>query len=369
MDIADSALWTVGEVSTSAPARHSTGYKPHRYRPSRGAVAPASFTAETKGMSPYASDREAFTTGLNWLNEGHETALVTVAATWGSSPRPAGSLLVMRKDGASTGSVSGGCVEEDLIERYREGALAEPLPIVVSYGVTRSDASRFGLPCGGRLELVVERLDDAGEIATIVRTMENGELIARRLCLDTGEIRLSEASATQSFSYDGRCLEQVFGPRWRILIIGAGHLSRYVAQLALTLGYRVVVCDPRERQAANWSIDGIEIDTGMPDEAVSTVADHSRGIVLALTHDPKLDDMALLEALNSRTFYVGALGSNRTNAERRKRLATLGIGKEQIARLHGPVGLPLGGRTPAEIAIAIMAEITALRHGVVLRRI
>jgi xanthine dehydrogenase accessory factor len=310
------------------------------------------------------TDQEVLQTAVNWLTSQPDrpVALVTVAQTWGSSPRPLGSLLVMRADGAHVGSVSGGCVEEDLLARYRNAELGEGYPTRVSYGVNRQDALRFGLPCGGRLELVVEQLESAAPLRLLLQKMQVGELVLRRVCLNTGEVSLHHAHAHSPFEYNGDYLAKVYGPGWEMLLIGAGHLSRCVAQMALMLDYRVSVCDPRVENPYAWDMTGVKSLQCMPDDAVRDVIRHNRSAVLALTHDPKLDDMALMEALTSQAFYVGALGSKRNNDQRRQRLMELGVTLEQLARLHAPIGLPIGSHTPAEIAVSITAEITALRH-------
>ena len=311
-----------------------------------------------------SADLEVLRAALGWLEQGAGVTLVTVARTWGSSPRPPGSLLAMHADGRLVGSVSGGCIEDDLLLRMREQATPAASPGVLSYGVTAEQTSRFGLPCGGRLELVVETLAQAEQLKEIVSAMHARGLIARRVCLQTGEVSLHPVRRDQTFSYDGRTLVKVFGPVWRLLIIGAGQLSKYLAEMALALDYDVTVCDPREEYARAWQVEGVPLDARMPDDAVRALAADSRSVVVALTHDPKLDDMALMEALGSQAFYVGALGSRANNARRRARLATLGIDESTLSRLHGPVGLPIGSRTPAEIAVAILAELTAVRRGV-----
>ena len=315
-------------------------------------------------MPLYSTDRELLETAVHWLEQGCRPALVTVAKTWGSSPRPVGSLMLMREDGVYSGSVSGGCVEEDLVARYRDGQLADVFPTRVDYGIDRAEATRFGLPCGGRLELVVERLESAAPLRLLFERIRRNELVARRVCLSTGEVSLHAAEPGGEFDYTDDTLNKVFGPRWQLLLIGAGHLSQYVAQMAMMLDYHVIVCDPRDgyAEAEDDFAAGAERVRCMPDEAVVRYACHPRSVVLALTHDPKLDDMALLDALNSPAFYVGAIGSRVNSDRRRERLRSLGITARQLARLHAPVGLPIGSRSPPEIAVSILAEITALRH-------
>ena len=311
------------------------------------------------------ADHEVLRTAVDWLKAGEPVYLATVAKTFGSSPRPPGSLAALRADGRFVGSVSGGCMEEDLVARLRTSRLPEKFPAVITYGVTQEEAQRFGLPCGGKLELVLEQLDSTASLKSILDKIDERQLVVRQLCLDTGEASLHPATARDEFFFDGKNLRKLFGPSWRLLLIGAGQLSRFVAQMGLALDYEVIVCEPREELASLWRVNGATIDEGMPDDAVRVLADECCA-VLALTHDPKLDDMALLEALASPAFYVGALGSHANNDKRRARLATLGVSRENLARLHGPVGLPIGSKTPAEIAVAVLAGVTAARHGIAL---
>lgn len=311
-----------------------------------------------------SADREVLTAAAEWLEQGRQVYLATVVRTWGSSPRPVGSLMAVCDDARFVGSVSGGCVEDDLAARLAARVLPASPPRLESYGVTAEQTYRFGLPCGGRLDLAVEAVTSAEPLRAILRRMDTRELIARRLCLSTGEASLHPARRDQAFEFDDDNVTRVFGPAWRLLLIGAGQLSRHVAEIALALDYHVIVCDPREEYAAAWRVAGAELDARMPDEAVRERASDARSAVIALTHDPKLDDMALLEALQANAFYVGALGSKANNAKRRVRLESLGIPEPALARLHGPVGLPIGSRTPAEIAVAVLAELTAVRHGI-----
>jgi len=295
---------------------------------------------------------------------GEPAWLFTVAATWGSSPRPAGSMLLIDSEGRSTGSVSGGCVEEDLAERVRSRDLEADGPRIISYGVTRDEAHRFGLPCGGRLDLLVERVGDAGQWRILRDAVERREALVRRVCLRTGEVSLHPAGDEPGFRFKaGHHLTRVFGPRWQLLIIGANQISSFLAPIARSLGYRVIVCDPRDDEARWWGSQDADLVPGMPDDVVRSKAEDPRSAVVALTHDPKLDDMALMEALTSRAFYVGALGSRLSTERRLERLRTLGLTDLDLGRLRGPIGLPIGGRTPPEIAVSIAAELTACRHG------
>lgn len=313
-------------------------------------------------MQSYGTDQDVLQTASEWLLQGNEVVLVTVLKTWGSSPRPPGSLLIIRRDGLNAGSVSGGCVEEDLIQRYCSQQLSDSYPTRIDYGVNREETTRFGLPCGGRLELLIEQLHDQTQLQQLLDALHHKQLIARHVDLQTGQVSLQPAKAEQDFVYTNVYVHKILGPQWNMLLIGAVHLSQYVAQLALMLGYRVIVCEPREEVAKGWQVEGTELTTLMPDDAVLQYAQQPRCVVVALTHDPKLDDMALLDALNTQAFYVGAIGSQRNCDARRQRLKELGLTSAQLQRLHAPVGLSIGSHTPPEIAVSIMAEITQQRN-------
>lgn len=310
---------------------------------------------------------------LAWRSAGHGVTLVTVVETWGSAPRPPGALLAVRDDGWVSGSVSGGCVEDDLIARTKAAFKTSSLkpdntkPAMIAYGVSREEASRFGLPCGGTLRLVQEPLLDTTWIVQLLARTAAHQLVARTLTLITGAVQLSEAARGKAMQFDSSTLTTVFGPKWRLLLIGAGQLSQAVAQIAALLDFEVLVCDPREEYAISLGsgMRGIRRIEGMPDDVVRELMPDVHTAIVALTHDPKLDDMALLEALRSSAFYVGALGSRRNQATRKKRLAEhFDLSTEELARLHGPVGLALGAKTPAEIAVSIVAEMVQIKNRV-----
>lgn len=299
----------------------------------------------------------------DWLRAGHGVTLYTVVETWGSAPRPVGALLALRDDGRVEGSVSGGCVEDDLLARNPADADLTQVCELIIYGITREESARFGLPCGGTLRLVREPLRDAGWLEELLQRCAAHECVLRRLDLATGQVSLTTVAPGQSLSFDGETLIAPFGPGWRILLIGAGQLSRYVAELSVGLGFDVLICDPRDGYRHDWLAEQVRFVEGMPDDAVLTIEPDAHTAIVALTHDPRLDDMALLTALKSEAFYVGALGSRRNNDQRRTRLLTLGLSEAEVARLHGPIGLAIGSRTPAEIALSLMAEVVAIRNG------
>jgi xanthine dehydrogenase accessory factor len=311
--------------------------------------------------SLYGGDFEALNALCSWADDGDSGVLVTVLRTWGSSPRPPGSLLAIRqRDGQRVGSVSGGCVEADLVERYLNKQLAAP-PTIVDYGVDPTSAARFGLPCGGQLELLLEE-PPADTLRPVLEAIAQGRLIERRLCLTTGEVSLHHSSGEEDFIYADTKVCKRYGPSWQLLLIGAGQIADNLARIALTLGFAVTVCDPRESFITE--VEGVALSRAMPDDQVIERVSHCRTAIITLAHDPKLDDMALMEALKRDFFYVGALGSHRTSATRRERLLTLDLKEAQIDRLRAPVGIDIGSQTPPEIAVAIAADLVAARHGI-----
>ncbi len=288
--------------------------------------------------------------------------LVTVVETFGSSPRPPGAMLALRGDGLAVGSVSGGCIEDDLVLRAQRGSLPIDRCEMITYGVTKEEAKRFRLPCGGVIRVVVEPVQESEWVGQVLQLVSAHRLIRRTLNFNSLQTVLADASRGDSFTFDGAALSTIHGPRWRMLIIGAGQTSAYLARMAQALDYQVYVCDPRAEMRATWDVPDTTLMSEMPDDAVQALQADGSTVIIALTHDPKLDDMALLEALKSSAFYVGALGSQANNAKRRERLALFDLTAEEIARLHGPVGLNIGSRTPPEIAVSILAHLISIRN-------
>ena len=312
-------------------------------------------------------DVEVIRTAMDWMNRGHRVVLGTVVRTWGSSPRPPGSLMIIRDDGQVAGSVSGGCIEDDLISRVKQGELASRLPQATTYGVSAEEAQRFGLPCGGTVQVVLEPLSAQSLLRELLSAIEQHRVVRRRLEMATGLVAMTAAVDGDQLRFDDQVLETVHGPRLRLVIVGGGQLSRYLATMAVMLDYRVTVCDPREEYHEGWAaVEGVTLSRLMPDDLVIAMNLDANSALVAVTHDPKLDDLALMEALKTPAFYVGALGSRRNNESRRNRLREFDVSEAEVARLHGPVGLNLGGRTPPEIAMSIVAEMTAVRRGAAL---
>ena len=320
-----------------------------------------------------------------WRAAGRRALLATVVRTWGSSPRPVGSIMALCEDGSVVGSVSGGCIEDDLIDRhtraYAQGAptanavgdkdhrIPSGPPTFVKYGVTADEAHRFGLPCGGTLELLLEYDPAPDSLATLITALEAGRLMQRSVRLADGAVTLSPAAAPTELVVDAERLTNTFGPEYRMLLIGAGQLAEYLATMALFNGFAVTVCDPREEYRGSWNVPAATVVSDMPDDVVLAFKPDRRSCVVALTHDPKLDDLALLEALNTEAFYVGGIGSRRNNEARRARMIEhFDQTEASLQRLRGPIGIYIGSKTPPEIAVSVMAEILAVKNGVTLPR-
>lgn len=302
------------------------------------------------------ADLEVLETCIAWLKAGHQVDLVTVVNTWGSSPKPLGSLAAVRNDGVLVGSVSGGCVEKQLAQSFQGQSLSS----VHAYHIDDQQARRFGLACGGQLELVFESLNEAEPLESIVSSLHKRQRVTRTTSIGETDSTITSAEPIDAFSYDGTTVKKVFGPGWQVLLIGAGQLSSYVAQFALATDFNVMVCDPRPEFQHSWDVDGTTLLDVQPHEAVLQHATDFHTGVLALTHDPNLDDMALIEALPQPCFYVGALGSRRNYKRRCERLANL-LEPTELEKLHSPIGLSIGSRTSAEIAVSIVAELVKQR--------
>ncbi|HUX90001.1 MAG TPA: XdhC family protein [Gallionellaceae bacterium] len=307
-------------------------------------------------------DLSVLKTLQEWQAGEHALWLVTVAETFGSSPRPQGAMLALRADGLAVGSVSGGCIEDDLVMRAKRGQLPLDRCKLLTYGETSEEARRFGLPCGGAMLLVIEPVHSADWIVQVLKLVQAHRLVRRSLNFNSVQVMLEDAGRSDRFAFDGVTLSNVFGPRWRLLIIGAGQTSAYLARMAQALDYQVIVCDPRQEMRQTWDVPDTTLLSEMPDDAVMALQVDGCTAIVTLTHDPKLDDMALLEALKSPAFYIGALGSHANNDRRRERLALFDLTQTEIDRLHGPAGLSIGSRTPPEIAVAILAHMISERN-------
>ena len=307
-----------------------------------------------------SADLEVLTRAVEWLENGHQAHLFTVVQTWGSAPRLPGAILVVRDDGHLIGSVSGGCIEDDLADKARDKLLPAK-PSVMEYGISRDEAQRFRIPCGGRLQIFAEPLNSPEQLQALLTSLQDRKLIKRSVNLNNGQIKLMQVLPEGLPKIDGDWFHTYFGPQWRLLIIGANQLGSMLANMAQVLDFDVLICEPRQEIREEWHVEGVTWVDGMPDDVVLEINADAHTAIVAVTHDPKLDDMALLEALKSDAFYVGALGSHKNQEKRRERLRMFDLNEFEISTLRGPVGLQIGSRTPAEIAIAILAELIQVR--------
>ena len=311
-----------------------------------------------------STDLSVLRSAVSWLKAGHSVAIATVVQTWGSAPRPIGSWLAIRDDGQVSGSVSGGCVEDDLIRRVQTDILTRATPEMVVYGVSQQEAARFGLPCGGTLRLLVEPKPELATLEKLLAQISSHQITRRTVNIGTGISTLDTGSRHDEFLCNDHEMQTTYGPRWRMVIIGAGQLSLYTADFALASDFEVIVVDPREEYAEGLNRDDLIFHKGMPDDVLLEIGVDPHTAIVALTHDPKLDDMALMEALKSPAFYVGALGSRKNTQKRKERLLEFDLSQEQVDKLHGPVGLHIGALTPPEIAVSILAEVIAVKYGI-----
>ena len=311
-------------------------------------------------------------TALAWHRDGSKAALATVVETWGSAPRRAGAQLVVSGDGRIEGSVSGGCVEGAVIMESMD-ALADGQHRLLEFGVSDDDAFAVGLACGGTIRILVEPVGGALPeplLADLVAARAARTPVAYEVNVKTGARALrSDAHKDRlrmdrsGFEPDQETFVAVHNPPLRLIVVGAVHIAQALVPMARIAGYDPVIIDPREAFGSQARFPGERILNDWPDEAVAEVGLDPRTALVLLTHDPKLDDPALQAALAADVFYIGALGSTRTHAKRLDRLSAAGFGPEDTARIHGPVGLNIGAAGPSEIAVSILAEMTAVLRG------
>jgi xanthine dehydrogenase accessory factor len=322
-------------------------------------------TAELENMAEQA---------LAWHREGRGAVLATVVETWGSAPRPVGSQLAVSGEGEMAGSVSGGCVEGAVVVEAME-AVQTGTAQMLEFGVSDDEAFAVGLACGGRIRVWLEPVGRAlpeAMLADLVAARAARRPVAYVVNTATGERRIdgpepwadrfrADRSGMQE---DGATFVHVHNPPLRMIVVGAVHIAQALLPMARMAGYDVSLIDPRPAFAQETRFPGEAVIEDWPDEAMDALKPDARTAVVTLTHDPKLDDPAISRALGSDIFYLGCLGSTRTHAKRVARLTGAGFTGEQIARIHAPVGLDIGARGPAEIAVSILAEVTKrLRQG------
>ena len=309
-----------------------------------------------------------------WQKAGRSVAMATVIETWGSAPQPVGSQLAADLNGNFIGSVSGGCVEGAVITEAA-GVIGSGVPKVLEFGVADETAWRVGLACGGRIRILVEPLGQIDELMALRRGREAVAVVTELASGRQILVRRADASPEleDAFRFDqsrvqagpaGEVFVHIHNPPLKLVITGAVHIAQSLVPMALAAGYDIAVVDPRGAFATAERFPGVALYDEWPDEFMGGHGLDARTAVLALTHDPKIDDPALRAALKSEAFYIGALGSKKTSASRRERLMALGFSEADLARIHGPVGLNIGAKGAAEIAVSILAEMTkVLRLG------
>ncbi|MBO9714030.1 XdhC family protein [Sphingomonas sp.] len=298
------------------------------------------------------TDNESvFAAARDWA--GARMALATVVSTWGSAPRPRGSHMLVHADGRFEGSVSGGCVEGDVLAVAAEVIAGAPA-VLRAYGVADAAAWEVGLPCGGQIDVLIQPVSDAGFPPALFDAVEaarrEGQAIEIATNLDTGR---SGGAGTFVNRYE---------PPRRLLIVGAVQIAQALAALAHTLGVKTIVIDPRARFLTPERFPGVALDDRWPDEAVAALRPDPVTAVVTLSHDPKIDDPGLIAALASPAGYVAALGSRRSHAARLERLAAAGVAPADLARIEGPAGLDLGAIGPSEIALSVAASMVRAFH-------
>jgi len=314
-------------------------------------------------------DLQVVRRALAWSSAGQRVWLCSVLGTYGSAPRAPGSMLAVNDSGQWIGSLSGGCVEDDFLARMAEGAFLDAVS-VVRYGEGDDPRSTIKLPCGGLLDVLVEKLEPECEVHAHLRELESALLGQRRLIR---EVNL--ASGARSLLVDrehGPRIEREIdrvrvrvGAAQRLLLAGYSSVAQACAEFAVGLGFEVILCDPRDEVLEGVVLENVEIRRQLPSMFIADGGCHSDTAVVALTHDPRIDDLAMMEAVRTEAFYIGVMGSMQTSQKRFERLRRIGgLGEAELARIHAPIGLNLGSKTPAEIALAVLADILRIRSGI-----
>lgn len=304
---------------------------------------------------------------LKWAREGREVWLCTVLSTFGSAPRAPGAMLIATEDLQCQGSLSGGCVEEEFLQAIGEGKYRSPAQYLV-YGKSSEERERLQLPCGGALELLVEHRTPCekwiAHLEDLLGALKGQQRLIREVGIEHGDFSLARATVGgQAVTYSPTRAVISIGPAMRLVLAGLSPVAQICGQFAKTLGFEVIACDPRE-EVQHLKIDGVELLPVLPSIYIAKCGCHAATAVVALTHDPKIDDLALMEAVNTDAFYIGAMGSRRTSSARAERLIRIGgLDHNQVSRLHMPIGLDIGSRTPAEIALAVLADIMRVYYG------
>ena len=294
------------------------------------------------------------------LAKGNLVWLATILQTWGSSPRPVGSLMAWSEATGVLGSLSGGCVEDNLIEELAAGQKDSTKPHLQTYGVSQEEAVRLRLPCGGTLRILLEPIQPSDqnreEFQALASALENRQGIARQVNLTDGSWNW-QFSSPLKLQLETDSVRQYLGPQQRLLIIGANQVAEYLADFATALDFEVWLCDPRPGALAHWPKPNVTTFSCLPEKLIPEMEADKHFALVTLSHDLRLDDMALLDGVNSSAFYIGAMGSAKTTEARLQRMQALGLSQQQIDKIRAPIGLPIGSKTPAEIAISIAGDL------------
>lgn len=314
-------------------------------------------------------DLQVIRRALAWSSAGQRVWLCSVLSTYGSAPRAPGSMLAVNDSGHWIGSLSGGCVEDDFLERMAEGLFAEAVT-VVRYGEGDDPRSQVKLPCGGLLDVLVERLEPDCEVQAHLRELESALLGQRRLIRKV-DLQSGARGLLVDREHGPRIEREIdrvrlrVGAAQRLLLAGYSSVAQACAEFGVGLGFEVILCDPREEVLEGVVLEHVEIRRQLPSVFIAEGGCHSDTAVVALTHDPRIDDLAMMEAVRTDAFYIGVMGSLQTSQKRFERLRRIGgLGEAELARIHAPIGLNLGSKTPAEIALAVLADILRIRSGI-----
>lgn len=314
-------------------------------------------------------DHQVITQALAWVRDGHPIWLCTVLATYGSAPRPPGAMLVARRGGHHVGSLSGGCVEEAFLEELVSGDF-DRVVTLRRYGESDEERQQLALPCGGVLEVLIEhRAPDAvwlAHLEALYQALQGQHRLVRRVNVETGAYQARDDDVAEGPCVVRRptSVDIRIGPVLRLLLAGLSPVAEACARFARALGHEVIVCEPRPEMLEGFSVDGVAVVPQLPSTFIAAGGCHAATAVVALTHDPRIDDLAMIEAVRTEAFYIGVMGSQRTSDARATRLMRSGgLSQAEIERIHMPIGLAIGSKTPAEIALAVVADIVRVYHG------
>ena len=309
---------------------------------------------------------QVFREVIKWLKQGERCWLATITHTYGSSPRPVGSIMACNAEGTVIGSLSGGCVEEVLIKRIIHSPDYQHKPCLVSYSQHDQENLPYKLPCGGDLKILLEPLfpRQLKHFEELLCAIESRKIIQRVIDIPSGKMQLKDTRSPDFYITETQLLHTLL-PKYQLFITGINPISLYVAEMANSLDFHVTLCDPRESFHQHWDPENypyVTFTEKLPDDVIRANFSDPYSAITALAHDPRIDDMALMEALTSEAFYIGAMGSKTSTQNRKTRLRELGLNGEQISALHAPIGLSIGSKTPMEIAVSIVAQLTLIRN-------